>query len=120
MLVDVFSKRCDITVIVSADSDMIPSVEIIKNFAPKHPVYAFIPPTQKSYALVSKCDKTVWLEWYKARFMQSMLPAEITLESGHTATLYCHKHISPVGSNLSGLFRALLPQSVLFLILLTL
>ena len=34
MLVDVFTKRCDITIVVSADSDMIPSVEIIKNFAP--------------------------------------------------------------------------------------
>ena len=33
MLVDVFSKRCDITIVVSADSDMIPSVEIIKNFS---------------------------------------------------------------------------------------
>lgn len=83
MLVDVFSKRCDITVVVSADSDMIPSVEIIKNFAPEHPVYAFIPPTQKSYALVSKCDKTIWLEKYRARFMQSILPEEVTLESGH-------------------------------------
>lgn len=29
MLVDMLSDRCDITVIVSADSDMIPSVEII-------------------------------------------------------------------------------------------
>lgn len=84
MLVDVFNKRCDITVIVSADSDMIPSVEIIKNFAPGHPVYAFIPPTQKSYALVSKCDKTIWLEQYKARFMQSMLPNQVTLPNGHT------------------------------------
>lgn len=84
MLVDVFSKRCDITVIVSADSDMIPSVEIIKSFAPEHPVYAFIPPTQKSYALASKCDKTLWLERYRARFMQSMLHEEITLDNGHT------------------------------------
>ena len=30
MLVDLFTKRCDITIVVSADSDMIPSVEIIK------------------------------------------------------------------------------------------
>ena len=56
MLVDVFTKRCDITIVVSADSDMIPSVEIIKNFAPDHPVHAFIPPNQKSFALISKCD----------------------------------------------------------------
>jgi len=41
MLTDVFAKRCDVTIIVSADSDMIPSVEIIKAFAPEHPVVIF-------------------------------------------------------------------------------
>lgn len=46
MLTDVFTKQCDITIVVSADSDMIPSVEIIKDFAPEHPVHVFVPPTQ--------------------------------------------------------------------------
>ncbi|MBR0272717.1 MAG: NYN domain-containing protein [Bacteroidaceae bacterium] len=83
MLVDMFSQRCDITIVVSADSDMIPSVEIIKSFNPTHPVHAFIPPNQKSFALVSKCDTTVWLSRYKARFVQSMLPDEVLLENGY-------------------------------------
>lgn len=83
MLVDMFAKRCDITIVVSADSDMIPSVEIIKSFNPTHPVHAFIPPNQKSFALVSKCDTTVWLSRYKARFVQSMLPDEVLLENGY-------------------------------------
>lgn len=83
MLVDMFSKRCDITIIVSADSDMIPSVEIIKSFDPAHPVHAFIPPNQKSFALVSKCDTAVWLSRYKARFVQSMLPDEVKLDNGY-------------------------------------
>ncbi len=83
MLVDVFTKRCDITIVVSADSDMIPSVEIIKNFAPEHPIHVFVPPTQKTYALASKCDNVVWLEHYKARCAQSMLPEEIVLPNGH-------------------------------------
>ena len=83
MLVDMFAKRCDITIVVSADSDMIPSVEIIKSFNPTHPVHAFIPPNQKSFALVSKCDTIVWLSRYKARFVQSMLPDEVTLLNGH-------------------------------------
>lgn len=77
------TKRCDITVIVSADSDMIPSVEIIKSSDPCHPVHAFIPPNQRSFALVNKCDTTVWLEHYKSRFVQSMLPDEVKLENGH-------------------------------------
>ena len=83
MLVDMFAKRCDITIVVSADSDMIPSVEIIKSFNPTHPVHAFIPPNQKSFALVSKCDTIVWLSRYKARFVQSMLPDEVLLENGY-------------------------------------
>ena len=86
MLVDLFTKRCDITIVVSADSDMIPSVEIIKNFAPEHPVHVFVPPTQKTYALASKCDNVVWLEHYKARFVQSALPDEVTLPNGHKLT----------------------------------
>ena len=52
MLTDVFTQRCDITIVVSADSDMIPSVEIIKNFAPEHPVHVFVPPTQKTYGYI--------------------------------------------------------------------
>lgn len=83
MLVDVFSKRCDITVIVSADSDMIPSVEIIKSFAPNHPVIAFVPPNQHSFALTGKCDATLWMEQYHARFIQSMLPDDVKLNNGH-------------------------------------
>lgn len=83
MLTDMFTKRCDITIIVSADSDMIPSVEIIKGFDPGHPVHIFIPPTQNSYALASKCDHVVWLEHYRARFIQSMLPDDVILSNGY-------------------------------------
>lgn len=83
MLVDVFKKRCDITVIVSADSDMIPSVEIIKQFDASHPVYVFIPPNQQSFALAAKCDNTIPLGNYRPRFLRSMLPDEITLSNGH-------------------------------------
>ena len=83
MLTDVYTKRCDITVVVSADSDMIPSVEIIKDFAPDHPVHIFIPPTQKSFVLASKCNHAIWLEHYHARFVQSMLPDDVTLANGH-------------------------------------
>lgn len=83
MLNDVLTKRCDITIIVSADSDMIPSVEIIKSSVPDHPVYVFVPPNQQSFVLASKCDNTIWLEHYKARFIQSMLPNEVKLANGH-------------------------------------
>ena len=34
----------------------------------------------------NKCDNIVWLEHYKARFVQSMLPEELTLPNGHKIT----------------------------------
>jgi hypothetical protein len=64
---------------------MIPSVEIIKDFDPTHPVHVFVPPTQKSFALANKCDHVIWLEQYRARFVQSMLSDEITLANGYVA-----------------------------------
>ena len=85
MLTDVFAKRCDITIVVSADSDMIPSVETIKHYAPEHPVHVFVPPMQRTYALASKCDHVVWLEHYRARFVQSMLPDDVILSNGYVA-----------------------------------
>ena len=59
----------------------------LKNgFAPEHPIHVFVPPTQNTYALASKCDNVVWLEHFKARFAQSMLPEEVVLPNGHKLT----------------------------------
>ncbi len=49
----------------------------------EHPVHVFVPPTQRTYALASKCDHVVWLEHYRAGFAQSMLPDEVTLSNGY-------------------------------------
>ena len=57
--------------------------EIIKGYVHEHPVHVFVPPTQKTYALANKCDHVVWLEHYRARFVQSMLPDDVTLSNGH-------------------------------------
>ena len=56
----------------ASDSDMIPSIEIIKSSVPEHPVYLFVLPNQQFYALASKCDNTIWQEHYRSRFLQSM------------------------------------------------
>ena len=45
--------------------------------------YDFVPSSQKSFALASKCDHVVWLGHYKARFVQSMLPEDVTLANEH-------------------------------------
>ena len=65
---------------------MLPNQELVEvNYYSARPVHVFVPPTQKTYALADKCDHVVWLEHYRARFIQSMLPDEVTLANGYIA-----------------------------------
>jgi len=82
---DVYQDRCDISIIVSADSDMVPAIEVIQDIAPDHKIFAFFPPTKHSVTLYNSCHAVKKLGGYKARFNQSMLPEEVELPSGYVA-----------------------------------
>ncbi|GHT88344.1 hypothetical protein FACS189474_3420 [Bacteroidia bacterium] len=82
MINDVYKHRCDITIIVSADSDMIPSVELIREIDPNHKIYVYFPPLRHSVSLSNSCDAERKLSEFKARFNQSMLPDSVTLPNG--------------------------------------
>ncbi len=82
MINDVYKDRCDITIIVSADSDMMPAVELIREIAPGHKIFVYFPPFRHSISLSNSCDGERKLSDYKARFNQSMLPETITLFNG--------------------------------------
>lgn len=82
---DVYQDRCDISIIVSADSDMVPAIEVIQDIAPDHKIFAFFPPTKHSVTLYNSCHAVKKLGGYKARFNQSMLPEEVKLPDGHIA-----------------------------------
>ncbi len=78
---DVFRKECDISIIVSADSDMVPAVEIAREQG--HPVFIYFPPFQHSSNLRMMCGKAIDLNKYEKRFKQFILPDKIKLkESG--------------------------------------
>lgn len=79
---DVYKNRCDITIIVSADSDMIPAVELIREIDPAHKVFVYFPPLRHSVSLSNSCDGERKLSDYKARFNQSLLPDRVTLRNG--------------------------------------
>lgn len=85
MINDVFNKRCDITIIVSADSDMIPSIEIIREIDPKHKIFVYFPPLKHSVTLSNSCNAVKKLAEFKSRFRQAMLPEEIELPNGYIA-----------------------------------
>jgi uncharacterized LabA/DUF88 family protein len=79
---DVYKNNCDITVIVSADSDMLPSVEVIREINPEHKIYVYFPPLRHSVSLSNSCNGERKLSNYKVRFNQSMLPDKVTLPNG--------------------------------------
>lgn len=85
MLEDVFFDRCDITIVVSADSDMGPSIDSIKTHRPMHQIYAYFPPNHYSASLTGKCNSVLKLSFYKSRFAQAMLPEEVALSNGYVA-----------------------------------
>lgn len=82
---DVYKNRCDITIIVSADSDMVPAVELIRDIAPVHKIFVYFPPLKHSITLSNSCDMVRKLSEYKARFNQAVLPEEVTFPSGYVA-----------------------------------
>lgn len=82
IVADAYKKNCDIAMVVSADSDMIPAVELALEAGQK--VFAYFPPFQVSTAISLLLGKAVRLERYESKFKAAMLPDEITLKaSGH-------------------------------------
>lgn len=79
---DVHKDRCDISIIVSADSDIIPAIETLREIKPQHNVFVYFPPLRHSVNLANSCNAHRKLSNYKARFNQSMLPDEVILPDG--------------------------------------
>lgn len=79
---DVYNESCDISIIVSADSDIIPSVELIKEINPNHKIFVYFPPLRYSVNLSNSCDGEKKLANFKARFKKSILPDEVILPDG--------------------------------------
>ena len=79
---DVYNETCDISIIVSADSDIIPAVELVKEINPNHKVFVNFPPLRFSVNLSNFCDGMRKLSNYESKFNKSMLPDEVILPNG--------------------------------------
>ena len=78
IVADAYKKKCDVAIVVSADSDMIPAVELAKEA--KQQVFVYFPPNHYSTDLNSICNSTVFLNRYESRFKQCLLPDVVHLE----------------------------------------
>jgi uncharacterized LabA/DUF88 family protein len=86
ILADAYQKNCDVAIIVSADSDMIPAIELA--IEAKQKVFLCFPPHQYSNNLASMGnEKPIQLQQYEARFKQSILPDIVPLSSGFNLSI---------------------------------
>lgn len=77
MITDVVTEKCDISILVSADSDLIPPIEAIRELKPSHKIFVYFPPKRSSFDLANKSDGYIKLERHEQKFMLSQLPNEI-------------------------------------------
>ena len=76
---DSYEKNCDIAIVVSADSDMIPSVELAKQAGQK--VFIYFPPNHYSSNLAALANgHPIQLSKYESRFRQGLLPDVVHLK----------------------------------------
>lgn len=77
---DANNHRCDIAIVVSADSDMIPAIELANQTGTK--VFVYFPPFHHSNSLSNiSTSRVINLERYESRFRQCILPDTVHLTS---------------------------------------
>jgi len=90
MLRDCAQNKTDTLVLVSADSDLVPPLELIKKDYPRKKIKIFFPPKSFSYDLNNLVKfhkgKVTFLERNKVRFINSVMPSVITVD-GKTCTI---------------------------------
>lgn len=78
IVADAYEKNCDVAIVVSADSDMIPAIEIATQA--RQSVFVYFPPNQYSSNLATKSIvPPVRLERYEKRFRESLFPDTVHL-----------------------------------------
>jgi uncharacterized LabA/DUF88 family protein len=81
MLADVYKNKCDVTILISADSDLVPPIERIKEINPVHKVIVCFPPNRNSSNL-RKWSNAVKVLVDTRLYEQSLLPETILLPDG--------------------------------------
>ncbi|MDY0082582.1 MAG: NYN domain-containing protein [Ignavibacteriaceae bacterium] len=83
MIRDIVLDQCDISVLISADSDLIPPINFINELKPKHKIFVYFPPSRFSYDLKQKANNVISLENHELKFKACVFPDEIYLPNGY-------------------------------------
>lgn len=73
MIEDVFYKRCDVTVLVSGDSDLAPALKLIRSIAPSHQVRCVFPPGRRSGELVRLSTRNYAMDSLESKLRDCLL-----------------------------------------------
>ena len=83
MIKNVIRNKNDISILVSADSDLLPSIHLIRELEPNHKIFTYFPPNRYSVDLNLNSDVTIKLSRYEHRFRKSVLPEKVTLSNAY-------------------------------------
>jgi uncharacterized LabA/DUF88 family protein len=83
MIRDVVKNNCDVIFLFTADSDITPAIDVIKEIAGRIKIFVFFPPGNFSYDLNNCADKRIYLQDHEIKFQNSQFPDEITLPNGY-------------------------------------
>lgn len=86
MIRDVVLDRCDGSVLISADSDLTPAIDFVREYRPQHKIFVYFPPKRFSYDLKQRSDAYLHLQNYVRNFQSSLLPEQLKLPNGHVLT----------------------------------
>jgi uncharacterized LabA/DUF88 family protein len=80
MMLDCFNNNADTLVLISADSDQVPTIQAIKKNFPEKKVKVYFPPNRKSAELLAVLRQVVYLENNEDKFRSSVMPEKIQVE----------------------------------------
>lgn len=86
MILDCINDEVDMLILISADSDQIPTIKAIKKQFPDKELKVYFPPQRNSTELRSLMATVVFLEDNEERFKKAVMPGEVKHLTDETKT----------------------------------
>jgi hypothetical protein len=84
MIDDVHFDRCDVSFLVTADTDQAPTLHHIKKLSTGHEIFMLFPPNRFNNELKQLARAPYRVEDYESRLRDSLLPQSVVLPNSNT------------------------------------
>jgi len=78
ILLDCVEDKVDTIVLITADSDQVPTIKMIKSKFPKKKFKVYYPPLRKSADILAQVGQVVFLENHEDKFKAAIMPFEVS------------------------------------------